>query len=101
MRGMEALPLWAMAPHSDEDTSREAARSMRPHIARLEQVVLEAIRASGGEGLCDHEIEERTGLQHQTASARRRELVLRGLVEDSGIRRVTPSGRSAKSWRSK
>lgn len=96
-----SLPLWTLAPHSDEDTSREAARSMRPHLARLEAVVLEAVRAAGEQGLCDHEIEERTGLQHQTASARRRELVLRGLLVDSGVRRSTASGRSAKAWRLK
>lgn len=95
------LSLWTPAPHSDQETSRDAAKRMVPHLARLENLVLEAIRAAGPRGLCDHELESVTGLMHQTASARRRELVLAGLVEDSGERRLTPSGRKAKAWRAK
>ena len=96
---MTQLPLiFTPVPHSDEDTSREAAKRMIPHLARLESLVLEAIRAAGPGGLCDHEIERVTGLKHQTASARRRELVLRGLIKDSGTRRKTDSGRDAKAW---
>ena len=92
------LSLFTPAPHSDSDTSREAAKRIVPHLARLESLVLEAICQAGPGGLCDHEIESATGLVHQTASARRRELVLRGLVADSGIRRNTASGRRAKAW---
>jgi hypothetical protein len=95
------LSLFTPAPFSDDETSRSAAKRIVPHLARLENLVLEAIRAAGDAGLCDHELEKCTGLQHQTASARRRELVIRGLIEDSGLRRDTPSGRSAKAWRVK
>jgi len=95
------LSLWTPAPHSDDDTSRSAAKRIVPHLARLETLVLEAIREAGPAGLCDHEVEHKTGLCHQTASARRRELVLKGLVVDSGIRRKTASGRDAKAWRVK
>jgi predicted transcriptional regulator len=58
-----------------------------------------ALSEAGDAGLCDHELEKVTGLQHTTASARRRELVLKGLVVETGERRTTPSGRSAKAWR--
>jgi hypothetical protein len=97
------LPFAALAPFSDMDTSLAAARAIVPDLQRLERVVLEAImhinyvRNDGG--ACDHEIEFLTGLKHQTASARRRALVLRGLVEDSGLRRLTDSGRGAIAWR--
>ena len=94
---MNELPLFA--PWSDSQTSLEAARSIEPHIARLERQVMTALAEAGEAGLCDHELEKVTGLQHTTASARRRELVLKGLVVETGERRTTPSGRSAKAWR--
>lgn len=86
------------APYSDAQTSLLAALEIEPHLGRLEAEVLAAIRSAGPRGLCDHEIEAATGLLHQTASARRRGLVLRGAVTDSGARRPTPSGRLAKVW---
>lgn len=94
---MNDLPLFA--PWSDAQTSLEAARSIEPHVARLERQVMTALSEAGEKGLCDHELEQVTGLQHTTASARRRELVLKGLVVETGERRATPSGRSAKAWR--
>ena len=94
-----ALPFTSLAPHSDMGTSLEAARAIVPDLQRLERVVLDAIAYYSESGLCDHEIEDVTGLKHQTASARRRALVLRGLVEDSGLRRRTDSGRMAVVWR--
>ena len=93
-----ALPFVSLAPHSDMDTSLAASKAIVPHLQRLEAVVHEAIMEAGSRGLCDHEIERATGLIHQTASARRRGLVLKGLVVDSGARRKTPSGRAAVAW---
>jgi hypothetical protein len=95
-----ALPLFT-PPHSDLETSLESARSIEQHVARLERRVLDAIADAGERGLCDHEIEGITGLMHTTASARRRGLVIKGLVVETGERRTTPSGRSAKAWRVK
>ena len=86
------------APFSEPDTSRAAAESVRPFAVSMEAAVLEAIRNAGPMGLCDHEIEAATGFIHQTASARRRGLFLKGLVRDSGMRRPSPSGRLAKVW---
>lgn len=37
-------------------------------------------------------------MRHQTASARVRELVLAGLIEDTGKRRKTRSGRGARVY---
>ncbi len=80
------------------DTSRAAAESMTTSAPTLRTKVLRLIIAAGPRGLTDDEIEVVTGMRHQTASARRRELVLGGKVQDSGGRRRTRSGRGATVW---
>jgi hypothetical protein len=80
------------------DTSLAASKAIVPHLARLEAAVLNKITTAAN-GATDYEIECWTNLRHQTASARRRGLVLKGLVEDSGLRRNTDSGRAAVVWR--
>lgn len=79
------------------ETSREAAEEMKPHASRLALQVLRLIRERRG-ATCA-EIESAMGLAHQTASARIWELAGMGLIEDSGARRPTPSGRRAIVWR--
>ena len=93
-----ALPFVGLAPFGDMDTSLAAARAIVPDLQRLEAVVLADI-ARCVNGATDYEIECHTGMKHQTASARRRGLVLKGLVEDSGLRRATDTGRAAVVWR--
>ncbi len=82
----------------DSDTSEAAARSVAGVTGRLRSQILDFIRCRGAEGATDDEIEAALGLRHQTASARRRELVLLGWVTDSGTRRRTRSGRTATVW---
>lgn len=78
----------------DSDTSAEAAA--RAHTAQRDrQRVLAYMLDCKDEGATDDEIEIALGLLHQTASARRRELELKGIVERTGRRRPTRSGRSA------
>ncbi len=84
-------------PWRDTETSLAAAVSMLPHVSRLGGRVLAEIRQAGG--LTCAEVEERLRLAHQTASARIRELALQGVIEDSGQRRRTPSGRRAIVWK--
>jgi hypothetical protein len=93
-------PYYGQPPHeADSDTSEQAAQDIRPHAGRLRSLVLSAIRDAGRRGCTDEELEDRLRLPHQTVSARRRELVLRGWVRDSGARRRNPrSGRSAAVW---
>ena len=96
---------------ASSDTSQAAATSIEPIAGTLRtcgarwatpvlcrRQVLEAIRASGAHGMTDDEAEQALGLRHQTASARRRELVLSGHVADTGERRQTRSGRLATVW---
>jgi hypothetical protein len=60
--------------------------------------VLDFIRSRGARGATDDEIEVVLGMRHQTASARRRGLVLKLYVSDSGAKRPTRSGSSAIVW---
>lgn len=80
------------------DTSKAAAKSLAGKLGRLEHMVLEHIKAQGVRGATDDEIECALQLRHQTASARRRTLVIKGLVVESGRERKTRSGRWASVW---
>lgn len=81
------------------DTSYEAAASLgEDTLGRLEATVLGFIRAQGSNGATDDEIEYNCNLTHQCASARRRTLVLKGYLQDSGRRRVTRQNRRAAVW---
>lgn len=66
--------------------------------ARLQKSVLAFLRQQKGLGATDYEIEVNCDLTHQSASARRRELVLRGMAYDSGLRRLGGSGRQNTVW---
>lgn len=86
-------------PHeAGSGTSAEAARSIVGAVGRLQALVLEVLVARGNIGATDDELEVRLGLKHQTVSARRRELVLKGLARNSGSKRPTRSGRPAAVW---
>lgn len=65
-----------------------------------QQSVYDFIRARYEHGATDDEIEQGLDMRHQTASARRRELVLAGRVVERRTlpRRTTRSGRSAQVW---
>ena len=93
------LPLWMSLPaHSNLDSSLDAAVEIHPHIARLQGVVLEAVRNTGSHGATDQELEALTGLGGSTVRPRRLELEARGLVEWKGYYRCTKSGRRSRVW---
>ena len=70
------------------DTSRAAAVG----AGKARNAAYEWIRSTGENGSTDWEGEEQLELIHQTYAARRRELVLRGLVTDTGRRRMGGHG---------
>jgi hypothetical protein len=80
------------------ETSEAAALSKAGTADTDEDRVQAYIRTRGVEGATDDEIEAKLGMLHQNASARRRTLVLRGYVRDSGLRRATRSRRKAVVW---
>lgn len=80
------------------NTSLAAAASQSGKAEVDEARVLDHIRACGPLGATDDEIEVALHLLHQTASARRRGLVLKDFVVDSGRVRLTRSKRFATVW---
>jgi Fic family protein len=89
-------PYRGHAPFSDHDTSREAAERINPGRMVMRMKVLTEIKRGP---LACHEIEVRLKMPHTTASARIRELFLKGLIEHNGQYRYTPASRRAKVWR--
>ena len=87
------------APYqAHSETSREAALTIKASTANLREQVLEALRRIPS---TDEALSERLAMSPNTCRPRRVELVDRGLVEDSGERAKTASGRSAVVWRVK
>lgn len=93
---------WCQAAHSPTlvrhdamDTSVAAAQKPKSGTKQAIYVLLH----DNPDGLTDMEIEDITGLPHQSASAARRGLVVAGLAEDSGKRRKNSRGNDAAVWR--
>ena len=80
------------------DTSKAAGNSIEGVAESIRGRVYSRILDCGLAGSTDDELEVTLGLRHQTASARRRELVLMDVVFDSGARRQTRAGRNAIVW---
>lgn len=84
-------------PHSD--TSREAAREIRPTAENLRWAVLTFLESRGSQGATDEEIQEALAMPGSTERPRRVELQQANRCHDSGEVRKTRSGRSAVVWR--
>ena len=89
------------APHNGTITSISAASEIEPHLNRLEQIVLDAIKESD-DGLTRDEITKVTNLRTATVCARCNALLKKYKVkpkfEETGqkITRPTESGRKAE-----
>lgn len=86
---------WSGVTPETAETSREAAAALAPALGRLEQQVYDALDATPS--TCD-EVEQATGLSHQTCSARVNGLLAKGRIRPSGQKRTTRSGRRAVVW---
>ena len=84
----------SMAP----ETERRSAIEEYPRSGTMRLAVLRAIELAGDRGLTDWEGSEVTGIYLYTYAPRRVELKEGGWVEDSGLRRSTPSGKLAAVW---
>jgi hypothetical protein len=76
-----------------------ALDSNTPKVPGLREVVLNAIRDAGADGLSSDEAEVVLAMTHQTVSARVHELARAGAIVDTGERRRTRSKRLATVWR--
>jgi hypothetical protein len=73
--------------HTDPLTSREAARRIAPHLTEIQADVLAAVKAAGTHGVTDYDLELHFNSRRSTYRTRRAELVVAGLICDSGERR--------------
>jgi hypothetical protein len=80
------------------DTSHNAAGEIHAKAPTLRALVFDRIKASGGYGMTDDEIQIALGMLLQTETARRNELLNAGAIVDSGKRRKTRHGRPAVVW---
>ena len=76
----------------------EVMKAIEQDLGDAQVKCLRVIVAAGADGLICEEVESKTGLRHQTASARVKELSQKGLIVDKGIRRPTKSNRGAIVW---
>ena len=83
-------------PHSQ--TSRDAAQQIETDAPTLRESVFRFLASHRGTGATDEEIQRGLGINPSTQRPRRIELVERGLVRDSGLKRRTESGRNAVVW---
>ena len=79
------------------DTSKAAAVSMAPLVGKLKRRVYDFVASKRLGATCE-EVCIALDLKHQTGSARVRELVQLGFIGDTGYRRKTTSGRSARVY---
>lgn len=94
----KAPHLWNLPPSNGTDTSNAAAEDIAPKTPNMREKVFALIKDAGDHGITCDEVEIVTGLKHQTASARLYELRKAGRVVDSGERRKTSSGSTARVY---
>lgn len=91
------------APHNGTATSREAARSIEPHVQAQEAQVLDYLRRCGATGSTQHEAAAALSLSLQSMCGRFHALADPRrpggpLIAVNGRTRPTPSGRPARVY---
>jgi hypothetical protein len=84
--------------HRGVDTSIAAAASIKPHVSRIAQDILDHLKTCGTHGATYTELMAAMGLGAPTMSARLRELALKNCIRPTECRRPTPSGRAARVY---
>lgn len=84
---------------STAEMSREARRSLSAEdLSRLHALILDHVRRKRTHGATCDEAERELGIIHQTLASRVLELRQKGLLVDSGQRRLTSHTRRAVVW---
>jgi hypothetical protein len=73
---------------TDPSTSREAAEKIVTKLRPLQQQVYAVMKAAGPEGLTDLDLESKCGSHGSTYRTRRSELTGKGLIVDTGRKRL-------------
>ena len=84
--------------HRGIDTSIAAASALAPKLGRLQQMALGAIREVGQRGRTADELAACLKMDRYSIQPRTSELKLKGLIRDSGQRRLNASGKQAIVW---
>jgi len=93
------LPFGGMPPYEKTSvTSKQAADSVSTSACNMRTKVYNLVELAHEHGMTCDEVEEHTGMRHQSCSARIRELVLLGRLVDTGTSRKTRSGRNARVY---
>lgn len=79
------------------DTSRAAAASIKGKVRDQHRLILGYLATAGGS--TDEQLQRGLKMPANTERPRRCELTEMGLVEDSGLRGLTESGRKAVVWK--
>ena len=80
-------------------TSQAAAHRAIPRSGTNRERVLQLLVRAFPNGMTDDEMQQATGMAHQSQTPRRNELVKQGWITDSGERRTTRRGDLATVWR--
>jgi len=83
--------------YKEEDTSKAAAEAMEPNALTIRLKITESLGWVGDQTA--DEVAGRLGLSVLAVRPRFSELLARGSIRDTGIRRANISGKSAKVWR--
>lgn len=75
------------------ETGREAAEAINKKLGRLQKLVLGAVKGRGRYGLTPEEAADILAMDRVSVQPRFSELKAKGLVRDSGQRRINPSSR--------
>jgi hypothetical protein len=84
--------------HRNVDTSIAAANAVAPKLGRLQRLAHAAIQAASECGLTADELAANLGMDRCSIQPRTSELRHKGLIRDSGKRRLNSSGKAAIVW---
>jgi hypothetical protein len=82
---------------SHSETSKEAAKKIKPVTGELHNRIMDFLD-DHPEGATDEQLIDLLGIAANTLRPRRRELQLAEKIKDSGLTRLTKSGRNATVW---
>lgn len=84
--------------YQNVDTSIAAAEAVAPKLGRLQRMAEGAIREAGPKGLTADELAELLNMERWAMRPRTSELSRKGVIRDSGQRRLNCTGKLAIVW---